>query len=379
MLRTRPERQAPGMSFSQPPPFPGVGQHEGPPRGTVVLVAGAEGDFLEIETAATPPGETHCEDTQLGLDALRLRMYVPRDAVLPVVTRSIDTVTADGAEVHIRAGVPLAPSKGHDDLWIAAARGRRTELPLPSDAVGPFYEPDAFESPLTGCIEVDEVLTPEQPPRSRPAPPHYPTGVMAYDRGWGELKAAVRPGTPLYWTDGRVAGQVVEPLLWDPRSDDVGRLHCTWTPRLLNPALDLRICFDPADVFDPVTAALAAAVGHPTITEPRNHGTVHIRPPQVTGSATLLVVRHLVRSHAPELRYCYGLSLTDDPRVDGDVTLRLDIAPDGTLDTVSQSSSSLSDPDLEACILRAARGWSFPAHRGPDPSTVTVPLLFMPR
>jgi len=81
----------------------------------------------------------------------------------------------------------------------------------------------------------------------------------------------------------------------------------------------------------------------------------------------------VIRAHADQVRFCYERRQRDRPRLQGQVSLQLDILPAGEVKRARVASSTLDDEPLHRCLLDAARRWRFP--RSPRPLVVTYPFF----
>jgi len=96
----------------------------------------------------------------------------------------------------------------------------------------------------------------------------------------------------------------------------------------------------------------------------RSTATAQVGAPTVRGSIPSEVVARIVTRHTNVLRYCYEQGLSRNPALAGRVVVRLTVAPEGTTSSAVVSSSTLSDPAVEACITRTTQRMVFPASPG---------------
>jgi outer membrane biosynthesis protein TonB len=74
----------------------------------------------------------------------------------------------------------------------------------------------------------------------------------------------------------------------------------------------------------------------------------------------------LFRRKAPQLMTCWqeAYDKAEDHKaarkVEGDVTIGLNVAPSGKPSNVRVLKSSLGSPDIENCIVKEVAGWGFP-------------------
>ena len=75
----------------------------------------------------------------------------------------------------------------------------------------------------------------------------------------------------------------------------------------------------------------------------------------------------VVGSHRPEVLKCLAAGKSKDKAMKGTVDLQLEVAENGKVHRV-QVASTLKDPRVAACIIKAANAWTFPNHAGGDAS-----------
>ncbi|MAT28992.1 MAG: hypothetical protein CMN29_29210 [Sandaracinus sp.] len=92
------------------------------------------------------------------------------------------------------------------------------------------------------------------------------------------------------------------------------------------------------------------------------------------GGLTRGAIRRTVRRHQPEVRFCYEQALTQRPDLEGRVTVRFVVDPEGTVRTaVAQPTEGMSSR-VGDCVGQAVRRWSFPS--SPGVTSVTYPFVF---
>ncbi len=97
---------------------------------------------------------------------------------------------------------------------------------------------------------------------------------------------------------------------------------------------------------------------------------------QVSGRLPPEVIQRIVRQNFGRFRLCYEQGLRESPSLQGLVTVRFTIKPDGSQGSVALLSSEVGRP-VGTCVARAFYGLSFPA---PESGLVTVvyPISFSP-
>jgi outer membrane biosynthesis protein TonB len=78
-----------------------------------------------------------------------------------------------------------------------------------------------------------------------------------------------------------------------------------------------------------------------------------------------------------QVRSCYERRLKDDNLLQGSMELLLTIAPSGSVSDV-RVSGTLDDPQVYACVKRAARAWKFPQPEGGCVRT-SMPFVMTPK
>lgn len=118
-------------------------------------------------------------------------------------------------------------------------------------------------------------------------------------------------------------------------------------------------------------AGAAASGAHRTADAP----SVRSAGAQVSGRIPPEIIQRVVRRRTPDLRACYTDALARRPDVRGRVSVRFVIATNGDVGAVTDGGSTVNDPELVACVVRAFRSLAFPA---PEAGVITVvyPLIF---
>jgi hypothetical protein len=240
---------------------PGATRGGGDPISLEVIAD--HGAFVEV---ATIPGEEHCHDAP-GLAAYRLRLFVARDDLHPVVASPVSIRYPDGTWAELGVGLAVAPSTDHDaeGRLIVAARagGAIARVAAPVDAIARSYaraahggrEPAADHVSIDGPVvrlglggdprlgidlggdaavpavlgDRDDFL--EVRARCAALGVTFPAdlGVTVDGGRAGGARGGSLPvlpaGTPLTWRDGAAAGVVADdvPLFDDAEALDDGR------------------------------------------------------------------------------------------------------------------------------------------------------------
>jgi TonB family protein len=86
-------------------------------------------------------------------------------------------------------------------------------------------------------------------------------------------------------------------------------------------------------------------------------------------------VAKVINSHLAEVQRCYEAALLKTPGLAGKVVLEWNISTAGKVTSSKSKSSTLKDPSVESCILRALNNWQFPPARG-NSVIITYPFIF---
>ncbi|HEY1552730.1 MAG TPA: AgmX/PglI C-terminal domain-containing protein, partial [Kofleriaceae bacterium] len=121
----------------------------------------------------------------------------------------------------------------------------------------------------------------------------------------------------------------------------------------------------PAIDTPPTTEDAIAAPAVPQAADP-SLATIEVPKAEVPAidDATMSSV---VGSHRPEVLKCLAAGKSNDKAMKGTVDLQLQVGDDGRVHRV-QVQSTLKDPRVAACIIKAANAWTFPGHAGGDAS-----------
>ncbi len=121
----------------------------------------------------------------------------------------------------------------------------------------------------------------------------------------------------------------------------------------------------PAIDAPPTTELAIAAPTAPQAADPSLE-TIEVPKAQVPAidNATMSSV---VGSHRPEVLKCLAAGKSNDKAMKGTVDLQLQVGDNGRVRRV-QVQSTLKDPRVAACIIKAANAWTFPGHAGGDAS-----------
>lgn len=95
---------------------------------------------------------------------------------------------------------------------------------------------------------------------------------------------------------------------------------------------------------------------------------------ETVGGLTRTDIQRVVRRHKPEVRHCYEQGLISRPDLEGRVSVRFIIQPDGRVSTSVTQSQSLGSDRVSECVSSAVYRWGFPQSEGI--TAVTYPFVF---
>ncbi|MFH1810684.1 MAG: AgmX/PglI C-terminal domain-containing protein [Pseudomonadota bacterium] len=101
-------------------------------------------------------------------------------------------------------------------------------------------------------------------------------------------------------------------------------------------------------------------------------------PPDATkGTLPKEKIIKVIKEHKDALKHCYLVQQELKPELEGSVTLRWKIYPEGEVQQVEVSEATLDDKDVHACLKDEIGGWTFTKPKG-GVVTVTFPFQFRP-
>ena len=71
-------------------------------------------------------------------------------------------------------------------------------------------------------------------------------------------------------------------------------------------------------------------------------------------------IQRVIRGKKNEMRACYEGQLKSNPTLEGKLVIRFVIAADGTVASVQEENTTLSDEVMKACVMNVIRGLFFP-------------------
>jgi hypothetical protein len=100
-------------------------------------------------------------------------------------------------------------------------------------------------------------------------------------------------------------------------------------------------------------------------------------PPEINGHLPPEVIQRVVRDNFGRFRSCYMNGLRDNPSLEGRVVTRFTVDRQGTVSSAQDGGSSLPNPGVVSCVVKAFYGLSFPEHDG-GIVKVVYPLALQP-
>ncbi len=128
----------------------------------------------------------------------------------------------------------------------------------------------------------------------------------------------------------------------------------------------------PAPVEPAATEPAKAVKVEPAPAEPVK--AVKVEPAPVAPAPPAIdraTAAEVVEAHSHQINACFQQGKRNNQDMKGKIALALRVDPTGKVH--AQVQSTLGDPEVAACIVKAANGWSFPARPGAKPVTVVFP------
>jgi hypothetical protein len=96
---------------------------------------------------------------------------------------------------------------------------------------------------------------------------------------------------------------------------------------------------------------------------------------ETEGGLTRDQVTRVVKEHAPAIKYCYEKELQRQPSLSGKIEVYWIIKPGGGVDRVKVASTTVGSREVEGCIERQVRNWTFPRSNA-DTIVQSFPFFF---
>lgn len=97
----------------------------------------------------------------------------------------------------------------------------------------------------------------------------------------------------------------------------------------------------------------------------------------VMGSIDKEAIRKTILDHAPEVRDCYEERLAADPRLEGKITVKWVVGPDGRASSpqVDGAQTTLASEDVARCVMERIVTWQFPRPVGGGIAVIAYPWV----
>ncbi len=96
----------------------------------------------------------------------------------------------------------------------------------------------------------------------------------------------------------------------------------------------------------------------------------------VVGGLDKDVIMKVIKRHQNEIKFCYEQELQKNQALAGKVAVAWTIDPSGGVSEANVSESSMSNANVESCIVQRIRRWKFPEPAGGGVVNVTFPWVF---
>ena len=87
-------------------------------------------------------------------------------------------------------------------------------------------------------------------------------------------------------------------------------------------------------------------------------------------------IRETIHSHDSEIRDCHRTAAAHRPGVHGRISVKLFLTPEGKVQALALTESTVADAELEACVLGRVQSWTFTRTGSPGSAVFTYPFVF---
>lgn len=98
--------------------------------------------------------------------------------------------------------------------------------------------------------------------------------------------------------------------------------------------------------------------------------------PIILGALDKSLIDRVVKSHLPQIRYCYERELAKNPKLFGKIVIKFVIGKDGSVSSASTKSTTMNNPIVEQCVNERFLRMRFPAPKGGGIVIVSYPFVF---
>lgn len=120
----------------------------------------------------------------------------------------------------------------------------------------------------------------------------------------------------------------------------------------------------------------AGGTGAPTSAPGRAPTVASSTRPANVGALSPEEIRSVVKGHVGEVRSCYALGLAHNPSLEGRISIKFKIGPDGAVQSTTVLADNLGDQKVADCVAAEIQSWRFPPPRGGGTVVVAYPFVF---
>ncbi len=88
------------------------------------------------------------------------------------------------------------------------------------------------------------------------------------------------------------------------------------------------------------------------------------------------IIKKVIDSHMPAIRYCYNKELRKHAGLSGTVVTRFTVGKEGKVTEASIGRSTLNNKNVEQCMIEEIKGWVFPEPNKGVEVVVNYPFKF---
>ncbi len=105
---------------------------------------------------------------------------------------------------------------------------------------------------------------------------------------------------------------------------------------------------------------------------------VRASDPLVSGGLSQEEIMGVINKNINQIRHCYEVLLQSSPSANGKIKVQFVISLDGSIAQASVAQTTISDAEMNNCVVGRLKRWTFPKPRGSAPVTVNYPFNFDP-
>jgi hypothetical protein len=96
----------------------------------------------------------------------------------------------------------------------------------------------------------------------------------------------------------------------------------------------------------------------------------------VQGALSKEIIGKVIQRHWNEIKYCYETELNKNPELNGKVAMSFTIDGTGAVSQADVAETTMNNREVEGCIVKSVRRWTFPEPKGGGEVLVTYPWIF---